>query len=120
MREVWPSVTDLDTLRSNPRSDLSAIHERLFLLSLLTQPDFGETTFFGQRFSGFFVPPKSSLYTFNLRSDDLSQLFLSQTSSSDDVERIIHVTEHTRLRFVCVCVCVCVWEHINFNRSMSH
>ena len=97
LREVWPG-TDVDELQNGPRSDTTSIQERLFRISTLSIPEFDEEFSFSQRFSGFFVPPKSSLYTFNLRSDDFGRFYLSPNSSSQFAERIIRYNRHTRFR----------------------
>ena len=39
---------------------------------------------FGARISGFFVPPTNGSYTFHLRSDDASQLFLNTNSVNSE------------------------------------
>ena len=98
LRELWNGITNLDTIRDLPRAINTSIQERLFRISTLSTPEFGEEFSLGQRFSGFFVPPKSSLYTFNLRSDDLARLFLSPNASSQFAEHIITNWRHTQFR----------------------
>ncbi len=41
--------------------------------------------FINHRFTGFFVPPVTSLYTFGIRSDDGSAFYLSSDSSSENL-----------------------------------
>ena len=89
---------DLNVIQTFPRAEKTSVQERLFRLSYLSEPEFGEAVYFSQRFSGFFVPPKSSLYTFNLRSDDHSRLLLSPNASSQYVDSIINVETHTSFR----------------------
>ena len=98
LREVFLNTNNLDTVESSARSEYNIEYERLFIFSYLDRPDFGETEQFSQKFSGFFVPPQSSLYTFNLRSDDHSRLFLSTNASTELAERIINVNRHTQFR----------------------
>ncbi len=98
LREVWRDTTSLNTIQDRPRAVNTSIQERLFRISTLSAPEFGEEVDFAQRFSGFFVPPKSSLYTFNLRSDDLSRFFLSPNASSQYAERILELGRHTSKR----------------------
>lgn len=93
LREVFDGTTSLDNVRSQPRSEDCVIQERLF-----QGGDGTELSTFGQRYSGFFVPPKSSSYTFNLRSDDLSQLYLSSGMSKEELEQIINVNQYTQGR----------------------
>jgi hypothetical protein len=99
LREVFLGQTNLDIIKQASRSEKSVVHDRLFLFDDITEPDFGEKDRFGQRFSGFFVPPKSSLYTFNVRSDDWSRLYLSPNSSADHAKLIISVDSHTSHRY---------------------
>lgn len=79
LREVWIGNTNFNTIRNFPRAvDNIITHDRMYL----DQPDFGEDTYFGHRFSGFFVPPKSSLYTFNILSDDQSSIIFYPNAST--------------------------------------
>ena len=98
LREVFLLTNNLNTVESSARSEYNIEYERLFIFSYLDRPDFGETEQFSQKFSGFFVPPQSSLYTFNLRSDDQSRLLLSTNASTELAERIINVDRHTQFR----------------------
>ncbi len=86
-RELWTdggrSVT---TIISREKSDKIANHERAFLHSDFVS-DFGELYNINQRFTGFFVPPTTSLYTFGVRSDDASALYLSTDSRSENLSR---------------------------------
>ena len=45
--------------------------------------EFGETTTFSQRMTGFFVPPISSYYTFSLLTDDPGRFSLSPNMSAE-------------------------------------
>ena len=83
-------TTNLDSIKT--RAENTAVHERLFLYSRLTSPDFGERNYFVQRFSGFFVPPLSSNYTFNIQSDDRSKLYFSPNMSSEHTKLIADLT----------------------------
>ena len=75
------------------------VEERLFFNSHDgTRTMFADRNFFTQRFTGFFVPPVSSLYTFNVRSDDESRLFLSSNASSNHLQRIINIPRWTSNR----------------------
>ena len=47
--------------------------------------DFGELNNINHRFTGFFVPPVTSLYTFGIRSDDASAFYLSNDSRSENL-----------------------------------
>lgn len=48
------------------------------------------------RYSGFFVPPLTSLYTFNLLSDDASALYLSPNTSRAHKRLIAEGPQYTR------------------------
>ena len=90
-------------MSQQPRSDNSHIVDRLYRSSFYDTSVFGENTFFTQRYSGFFVPPISSLYSFNLRSDDQSRLYLSQNASTVDLgSPIIDVPWDTRFKYVSI------------------
>ena len=99
LREVWTDTTNLNTIHSRARSVKQIVYERLFLSSDLTGSDFGETSYFGHRLTGFFVPPVSSNYTFNICSDDSSHLYLSPNASSDHTQLILS-TGYTGPRYV--------------------
>ena len=58
--------------------------------------EFGELFLFNQRYSGFFVPPVDSLYTFNIISDDLMRLHLSPNTSREHKELIAYANSWTR------------------------
>lgn len=85
LREVWDTgYASLTTINGRPRTTNTAVHERTFLHSDFVS-DFGEFDYIAQRVSGFFVPPVTSLYTFGIKSDDASALYLSPNSSSDNI-----------------------------------
>ena len=68
---------DPNVVRMQPPSELTSVVDRLYRDSEYDTPEFGEDIYFSHRYTGFFVPPKSCIYTFNLRSDDQSQLYFS-------------------------------------------
>ena len=100
-REVWknpPSIWVLDYFLTEPLSPDNSVHERAYRDS--SDPrEFGERYNFVQRYTGFFVPPVTSLYTFSIISDDLSRLYLSPTADADDKEMIASAPQHTRNRW---------------------
>ena len=102
-REVFIGGSlDINFATQRPPSNLNSVVERLYRSSDYDTPEFGEVTSFTQRLTGFFVPPVSCYYTFNLRSDDHSRLYLSQrpwTTELPDTP-LINVPEHTRRRYV--------------------
>ncbi len=51
------------------------------------------------RLSGFFVPPQTSLYTFNIRPDDASRMSISTTMSKEGLRRVITVYHYTERYF---------------------
>lgn len=95
LREVFFGSLDLNRIRAATRSSRSSIQERLYRHN---RPEFGEHRYFGHRFSGFFVPPTTSLYTFNLNSDDNSRLYFSSDPYIQNERLIIHVGRYTAFR----------------------
>ena len=93
LRELWvgSSNLDLNNLQNYPRAEENTIaHERMYVDS--DNPDFGEgRARLGHRFSGFFVPPKSSLYTINILSDDQSRIIFYPNASTS----LISTTSYT-------------------------
>lgn len=91
---------NLNTVRQFPLSELTSVVDRLYRDSDYDTPQFGEDTYFSHRYTGFFVPPKSDIYTFNLRSDDLSQLYFSPNASTTELPDtpLISVPQYTRGR----------------------
>ncbi|MFK7737822.1 MAG: PA14 domain-containing protein, partial [Pirellulaceae bacterium] len=51
---------------------------------------------YGQRVSGFVVPPKTGDYVFYLASDDESELFLSSDESEENYQRIARVKQEMK------------------------
>lgn len=99
LREVWLSADinndlTLENIEAQPRSSKTTVEERIYR-DHADPRDFNEGGRFAQRLSGFFVPPLDSLYTFNIRSDDQSRLYLSKTSSPNDKEEIATNIFHT-------------------------
>ena len=68
---------------------------------------FGETTFFNSKYTGFFVPPFSGLYTFYIRSDDLSRFYLSPNMSAEHTELIAYAPRFT----------AGMWDHFPSQKS---
>ena len=58
--------------------------------------EFGEDFGFNSRYRGYFVPPYDGLYTFYIRSDDNSRLFLSPNSSVEHAEVIAESPYYSR------------------------
>ncbi len=82
--EVYPDYQTLSNLRNLPRSQLLYIHSSLhFHQDNLPSLGLTQNTF-SLRASGYFVPPKTSLYTFNILSvRGESQLYLDCNSSEE-------------------------------------
>lgn len=72
------------------RSEDQVVHERLYRHHQATPADFGEVSHFCEIFSGYFVPPVTSLYTFNIMSDGWSELYFSVDSSETTLNRIAY------------------------------
>jgi hypothetical protein len=95
VREVWLEHDSLDILETKPygypnTSYMWAIQERAYRDKTFPS-EFGERNYFNQRYSGFFVPPLDSYYTFNLISDDPGRLYLSPNTSREHKELIAQV-----------------------------
>ena len=60
---------------------------------------FGETTYFNQRLTAFFVPPIDSLYTFNVISDDRCSLYISPNTSREHKVRVAYSNSWTIRRW---------------------
>ena len=101
LREVWISESgsfnelNLDDTDQRPRSELTSVQERLYRDNSHTR-EFGERFYFTQRYSGFFIPPLTCLYTFSILSDDLCRLYLSPNNSADHKELIAYSPQWTR------------------------
>ena len=98
LREVWIGGDfRLDDVEQRPRSENNSPQERTYRTSGDVR-EFNENTFFTQRYSGFFVPPVTSLYTFQIQSDDLSRLYLSPNTSEEHKQIIAFADAFTRNR----------------------
>ena len=102
MREVWLDsyYWDPDTINNRPYGYPNSsynwtIQERWYRDSNY-DAEFGERHYFQQRYSGFFVPPLDSLYTFNFISDDRLDLYLSPNSSREHKQLIAFTNQWTR------------------------
>ena len=89
-----PTIWDLDYFLDQPLSPDNAPQEKIYRGS--NDPrQFGERFNFVQRYTGFFVPPITSLYTFQMISDDLSRLYVSPTANADQKELIAYANQYT-------------------------
>ena len=103
LREVYiGGDLNINSVRNFPSAELKSVVDRLYRDSQYDTPQFGENVDFTQRYTGFFVPPRSDLYTFNLRSDDQSRLYFSTNASTTELPDtpLISVREHTRSRYM--------------------
>ena len=99
LREVWTSGSlNLDDVEQRPRAENTSPQERLYR-DHFSPREFGERRNFVQRLSGFFVPPLTSLYTFSIRSDDQSRLYLSPNMSAEHKQLIAYADQWTRGRW---------------------
>ena len=85
----------MDVVELRPRSELTTPQERAYRSSGDFR-EFGERTNFAQRYSGFFVPPLTSLYTFQIQSDDQSRLYLSPDTSEERKQLVAFADQFTR------------------------
>jgi len=98
LREVWTGFSFLDGVEGRPRAENTSPQERAYR-DEDSPREFGERYNFVQRFSGFFVPPLTSLYTFVIRSDDHSRLYLSPNVSDEHKQLIAYAPQYTRRRW---------------------
>lgn len=96
-REVWlgrsqkPStLKDLPYGYPDPNNDWTI--EEIFWKST---SEFGESVYFQQRYSGYFVPPITSKYTFNIISDDSMEFYLSTDSTRTNLQKIAYIDSYT-------------------------
>ena len=90
---------NLDSFREyadeNPTNH-SSYSEIAFATNRRPPAEFGESFVFNSRYRGYFVPPYDGLYTFYIRSDDNSRLFLSPNNSVEHAEIIADAPTYTR------------------------
>ncbi len=91
---MWKGLINLDDIESYDRSELTSRQERAYR-SNSDPREFSETINFSHRWSGFFIPPESCLYTFNMRSDDPGRLFLSPNMSAESKTLIAYGDQYT-------------------------
>ena len=83
----------------------STIVERLLQSNYNYEPleefidDDGVNILLSQRYSGFFCPPVSSVYTLSVLSDDPSRLYFQTSQSSEDLEQVCYATTYSRDRW---------------------
>ena len=96
LREVWigGDYGDIDRYPLEPRSQLVSIQDKAYRDHSYTR-DFGERNNFIQRYTGFFVPPVTSLYTFSILSDDLSRWYISPSMNPDEKKLVAYADIHT-------------------------
>ena len=93
---MWTSGSlNLDDVEQRPRAENTSPQERLYRDDK-SPTEFGERRHFAQRFSGFLAPPVTSLYTFSIRSDDNSRLYLSPNMSAEHKQLIAYAPQWTR------------------------
>ena len=90
---------NLDSFRehadANP-TEFTSYSEIAFASNRRPPAEFGEDFGFNSRYRGYFVPPYDGLYTFYIRSDDNSRLFLSPNSSVEHAEVIAESPYYSR------------------------
>lgn len=97
MREVWTPDTNkgnLTEIKLRPHGYPSGTNWSIQDRAFRDYPEFGEDRRFSQRYSGFFVPPIDSNYSFNVIADDLGQLYLSPNASRDHMSLVVDVSRH--------------------------
>ena len=102
---------NLDSFReyadTNPTEFISYA-EIAFASDRLPPAEFGEDYNFNSRYRGYFVPPYDGLYTFYIRSDDNSRLYLSPNSSVEHAEVIAESPHYSRE----------VWDYYDSQKSV--
>lgn len=101
--------SNLDNFRSyanaNPPSFSS--YAEVAYATILQPAEFGERFVFNSRYRGFFKPPRDGLYTFYIRSDDNSRMFLSPNTSVEHAVVIAESPQYSRAE----------WDHFDSQRS---
>ncbi len=94
-RQVWFNISGnpVANLTNNARFPNSPDLTEALADAFETPLDWNDT--YGQRVSGWFVPPLSGGYRFYIASDDASQLFLSPTTNAASKARIAYMTDWT-------------------------
>ncbi len=97
-RQVWLNINGsaVSDLTNNVRFPNSPDATEALADAFETPLDWNES--YGQRLSGWFVPPLSGGYRFYIASDDASQLFLSPTTNAANKARIAYLTGWTDSR----------------------
>ena len=102
---------DLDDFRAyadvNP-ANFSSYAEIAFATDRQPPAEFGEEFDFNSRYRGYFIPPYDGLYTFYIRSDDNSKLFLSPNNSVEHAKVIAESPEYSRER----------WDYFDSQKSV--
>ena len=80
-------------------TEFSSYTEIAFASDRRPPAEFGERFHFNSRYRGYFVPPYGGLYTFYIRSDDNSRLFLSPNNSVEHAKVIAESPHHSRQRW---------------------
>ena len=111
MRDNGGDQYNLDTFRehadTNPTEFISYA-EIAFASNRRPPAEFGERFRFNSRYRGYFVPPYDGLYTFYIRSDDNSRLYLSSNSSVEHAEVIAESPYYSRE----------VWDYFDSQKSV--
>lgn len=97
-RQVWLNISGnpVANLTNSARFPNSPDLTEALADAFETPLDWNDT--YGQRVSGWFVPPLSGGYRFYIASDDASQLFLSPTTNAASKARIAYLTDWTDSR----------------------
>ena len=87
LREIWKSTvkSNLPDIASLT-SDAPDYHVEFWSESSAPEVDtFERTSPYSSKITGFFIPPQSDNYTFYIRSDDTSELYLSMGDPANKV-----------------------------------
>ena len=87
LREIWKSTVKSNLLDiASLTSDAADHHVEFWKESSSPDVDtFQKTSGYSSKITGFFVPLHSDNYTFYIRSDDISELYLSTGAPADKV-----------------------------------
>ena len=92
--ERWSNINGnlLSSLTGHPTYPSSPTFSQLVFDLFEAKSDIMDN--YGQRMSGYFIPPTTGAYTFYIASDDESQLYLSTTELTADKKLIAYVKGH--------------------------
>ena len=109
-RQLYGHRWNLENFRSNANANppKNESYTEIAFATYLRPAEFGESTYFNTKYTGFFVPPFSGFYTLYVLSDDQSRFYLSHNMSAEHAELVAYADRHTRGQ----------WNHLPTQKSI--